>query len=554
MGYCIHCGAPLYYQLPRYESYNVDLCLGLDKDSKCLGLSRRDLTRSLLIYGSLGSGKTTAVARILYETRPYNTGFFLLDYEGEYVDKAKDLEAIVLTPGDPKNGLHIPLFRPPPGIPWKTHAEWTYKLLTLVIREEEWSVTPQMEAVLKHAIYMAVGDGARLQNLPYYIDRAASGHPAGHQTAAALKARLTRIVDGPLAEVFEGTNTLNNPLLGRRIINLQPLAKLSNLDARITSLAILNRIRQAVIQAPPRRGPAVFLVVVEEAEDLIPPGSPSLKQVMNIISHGRKKGVGSIIVSHSPLLISQDLINLVGNHMVFRLDSYRSALFAANLLGETALVDEIRRLRTGEAFLRTISVSYPIRITIDPMTSNNDLMKLLDNIIRYPHFTTRERRSYLGWDGEKYQKVVDEAKRRGLIVEKYFYKGTGRPIKLLQLRGMNPSAPHKYAEYHVQAILEDRFGIKPDRGVLYGPDFSFKINGKRVALEIETGSNLDAGKLLGRLRENDYLVILCTSKECMRTARKVALRTREKDKIFITSLIGLEYTIKRIIKLINRGI
>lgn len=554
MGYCVHCGAPIHYQLPQYESYHVDICLGLDNKARCLGISRRDLTRSLIIYGSLGSGKTTAVARLLHESRPYGISFLLLDYEGEYVDKAEDLEAMVLTPGEAENSLHVPLLRPPHGIPWKSHAEWTYKLLTLVIKEEEWNITPQMEAVLKHAVYMAVGDRARLQSLPYYIDKAASGLPAGHQTAAALKARLTRIYDGPLAEVFEGPNTLSNPLYGRRIINLQPLAKLSSLEARITSLVILNRVRQAVIQAPPRRGPVGTLIVIEEAEELIPPGSPSLNQVISIISHGRKKGVGTIIVSHSPLLISQDLVNLVGNHMVFRLDSYRSALSAANLLGEAALVDEIRRLRTGEAFLRTVSVSHPIRISIDPMVSGDDIMKLLDSVIKYPYFTTRERRSYLGWDGEKYRRVVEEAKRRGYIVEKYFYKGTGRPIKLLETRGMNPSAPHKYAEYHVDLLLQDKFGIKPNKGVLYGPDFSFKINGKRIALEIETGSNLDAGKLLGRLRNYDYLIILCTSKECLRTARRIALRTKKKDRIFITSFIGLEYRIRRIIKLINNTI
>ncbi len=393
------------------------------------------------VHGVVGSGKTTLITRLLHETKAHNMGFLLLDYEGEYTRYAEELQAQVLSPGDKMNPLRLALLQPPEGVSWKTHAEWAYMVLARVIEESGWLLTPQMEAVLNKAVRRAVYDKASVRDLPSYIERASRGLPAGRQTEAALNARLTRVTDGPLTEVLDAPDTLGNPLSGRRIINLQPLARQSSMDARITVLVILYRARQTLLGMRPSGKGARFLIVVEEAEDLLAQGYPSARLVEEIIIHGRKRAVGVVIVSHSPLLLGQRIQSIVGNHVVFRLDTHRGALEAANLLGDQSLAQTIRSLPTGHALVKAASNPAAFKVKVSPLVKSDDITSLLESIIRYPYLTTRDRRALLGWDGSRYKRVVDEAKRRGLVEERWVYRGAGRPVKLLQTRGMNPSAP-----------------------------------------------------------------------------------------------------------------
>ena len=115
-GFCSHCGMPLSgvvgFNVPK--DYKWDIPVGVDPAGNPAGIKLSDLQAHLVVYGIVGSGKTTFVKHVLREVvqSSANTRFIVVDWEGEYIDLAEITGARVLSTGEHGEPLRISLFDP----------------------------------------------------------------------------------------------------------------------------------------------------------------------------------------------------------------------------------------------------------------------------------------------------------------------------------------------------------------------------------------------------------------------------------------------------------
>lgn len=483
-------------------------------------MAHGDLSRHMVVWGSVGSGKTTAVKRLLYElaTRT-GAGFLVVDWEGEYGDVAEDLGARVLGgPGSPEP-LRLGLFHPgraPPGV----YASWVASSLRRLIVDEGYDVTPQMDLGLQRLARLAVARRAEPGDIPSLLEEGLRDRLWGRATAEALAARLHGLYAGPVAAALEGP-PLRVVRGDRLVLDLSWASRYSRVDGRILADLALARVYYS-FSGPPRGGGLEFLVVIDEAEEVAPaprPGRARLSGVVEDLMHYRKRGVGVVLVAHSPALLDPGIAKLAANTMVFRVSDPEDARAAASRLGVAP--ELVSSLGRGEALLRPAGHGAPEPILVEvepPPRLDCNARRILESIRLHPHLTQRERRSLLRMDGHTYTQALASLQALGLVRVVEVNTGRGRPVKLLETPGLRPGAAHRFLEHRILAAAA-RLGLKAWRPgdadiALQAPEAG------RVAVEVETGSNVNAGKYTGLHAGYDALLIVCTDKPCLRTARR----------------------------------
>ena len=544
-GYCRHCGAPLSLAIalgPRAEpppDYQWDIALGVSGNGAPAGIRLQDLSRHLVVYGVVGAGKTTLVKRILYEARLRGVDYIVLDWEGEY----RDTGAEILT-ASPRGGLRLGLFSPDPAPP-QAYASWLVGVIAYSLREEGWELTPMMELVLSRAVKKTVEERDPSKLLDN-VWREAEKTPQGRSTGAALEARLSRLVEGPLASIIGNPCTLCSRR-GPLVVDLSPLARINVVDARLAARAAIAKIYYSY---PPAQG-LRLLLVVEEAEEVIPASGPRntlVGMLASYMMHMRKRGIGVIIVAHSPSLVDSSARKIPANTVALRVEDPEDAAHIAARLGlERQQARIIQGLARGEAVVKPAGAKTPymVRIRPPPTATGRSLEeKVLQSIYTHPHLSMSERKAYLGLDGTTFLRIVESLVEQGKVRVVTAYRGPGRPVKLLQARGMNPSAPHYYGEARVEEAARE-LGLRVSRS--REPDLVLETpSGARVAVEVETGSNISRGKYLRVLEEYDYLVILPVTRKAYSQALREARRINGNGRVYVTTVAGLRATLRKI--------
>jgi len=558
-GYCRHCGAPLspvssYTTVPT--SYRWNIPLGVDAAGNPAGIRLVDLQGHLVVYGVVGAGKTTLVKQILYEIAQLhsNVHFTILDWEGEYWDLAQATGTRILTTSpEPEKEQHLRISLLNPGnTPPNTYTSWLTSLLIQAMREEGWDVTSQMEALLRRALSIAVARKTSLNGLVDIIWRLSSKLPQGHQTAAALEARLSRFTEGTLSTVLSDPDTTWNLLETSTIIDISSIARVSPPDARLLAKILIARLfYQASSQ--PSSGKLRLLLVVEEAEEIAP--NKSHNEILGLstaMMHLRKRGIGVIVVAHSPTLLNPSIPRIASSIAVFSLRNPEDVKAAAQSLSidQQTMAAAIQGLRRGECIIRPASSPRPFLLkTMRPVANIDDkAQKLLQSLYTHPHLSTRERRAYLGMNGEEYRQAVEHLRSKGLVRVVTVYQGRGRPVTLLQPKGMNPSIAHRYTVYHAARMAEKLPWIEHVDTNGNEADIKAKtINGNQIAIEIETGTNINTGKYLN-LIEQGYccIIIVCTTIECRVYAKKTVEKLGEK-RIAVASLTTLPHILRQLV-------
>ncbi len=560
-GYCYHCNAPLIgsLHLSPPKDYRWDLVLGLDEGGTPVGIKLRDLEEHLVVYGSVGTGKTTMIKQLLYEAS-YNsdTTYTVIDWEGEYIELGEATAARILYSDGSPQSLKINILDPGPLHP-ADYASWLTTILLQTFSEEGWSITSQMEALLRRAILASIIDRIPATKLAKLIYAAAKDFPQGYQTAAALETRLSRLLEGAAATVIDDTDNTRWLARTRTVIDLSHLARTSPPDARFIVKILLGRIRHQARLYSHR--PNTHLVVVEEAEHIAAPltGHRGLTLVAQAMMELRKRRVGIIVVAHSPSLLDPAINKLANNIAVFALHNNEDVKIAASTLSPTnteIIAARIQELKRGEFILSASSARTPFLVkTATPVVDVKDnARRLLNSIYTHPYFSTRERRTYLGMNGAVYQKAVQYLLARGILRIVLVHQGRGRPVKLLQPRGMNPSVAHCYAAHNAAKTLESMPIIS---SVVTEPGDGADIaavasTGQRIAVEIETGTHINTAKYINLLEKGyDYVVIICTNHNCSRHARNTIKRINP-ERIVVTMLAFLEHTITKLLSLHKR--
>lgn len=232
-----------------------------------------------------------------------------------------------------------------------------------------------------------------------------------------------------------------------------------------------------------------------------------------------------------------------GNYAVFNVSGTVEKRLIESMLGHTPLHWDVTALHRGEAILKTASNPVPVLVRVSPPRPGvPKLVKILmDSLRDRPCLTQRERRASLGLDGKTYSRIVAILIEKGVaeLVE-VFTGGPGRPPKILALKGKVPGALHHYGVKRASEEASRVCKVVPagdgraDIAVLCGE--------ARIAIEVETGTNVVREKYARLLKEYDAIVIVCVRKSCMRQARKTA--NAFQGRVVVSTLHSLATTLR----------
>ncbi|MEB3806808.1 MAG: hypothetical protein GSR73_04750 [Desulfurococcales archaeon] len=537
--FCTHCGYPINAGVtvkPREKLWSV--FLGHDVDGKPYGLALSELKTHTLTYGLVDTGKTSLAKRILYEL-PRDVGFLVIDWEGEYGSLAKRVGAQYYRLCG-KDTISL-------GLLDSEDPLWLAQLLREVIIEHHYDLTPSMEKALLDLTEALIASGADITDIPSFIHMLSRRMGWNPKTADALGVRLSIIHRSPITPCLRRPNMIPRFIGERIIVDLSRINIRSRPAARLMASVIFHKFEREIAKEG-MSSRLRHLLVIEEAEELLSEGLPGATTSMHLfLMHSRKRGVGVLMIAHTPLAIPGEVKSVVGNVASFHITDYKASNLAAESLGSADLGSEIRSLDKGEFIIKSRLDPAPVRVKLQPLSRMDKATEaLLESIKSHPHLTTRERRAYLSLNNRVYMAAVEYLKRKGVIEEVTAYRGSGRPPKLLQIKGMNPGAVHAYGVHHTSVIVENTLGVpcmRPSGGASK-PDLEATYGRFKLAFEVETGSNINAGKYLRVLREYDYLFIVCV-KKCMGTAKRASLATGLHNRIIVSNLSTLPQKLER---------
>ncbi|MCE4602258.1 MAG: DUF87 domain-containing protein [Desulfurococcales archaeon] len=548
-GYCHHCGASLELPLLSGSGYEWDIYLGRSLGGERTGILSRDLRRHMTILGMVGYGKTLLTKRLVLEASKMGVNYTILDWEGEYGDIASVTGGVVLGYGPRETPLRINLFNREDMDPM-IYSSMLFSTMSNVLRDNGWDMTPQMESLLRDSIEEAVARKTGPKGLLDLVMEKSSEYPQGRQTAYALKSRLAPLLRGVVSRVFRDGDTLR-PLMGRRVvIDLSWVSRVSAIEAQFLSRLIMGLFYYEAIRTGD--SPVLkHLLVVEEAEEVLSPagcgGEVRFISPVSYMMHLRRKGVGLIIVAHSPKLLDPGVLRMTGNMAVFRIDNYEDARFATGMLGNMDLMGEVQSLGVGEALVKPSSAGEPFKLMVDmpDASSDGDYVRLISHIREYPYLAQRDRRAMLGMSSSKFARLVRRGLEEGVLETVTVNTGRGRPVKLLQVKGDNPGAAHHFLEHRIKGIL-DMEGCR--YAVLErGPDIVVFRESDNICIEIETGTNISEGKYMRFLEYCDKMIIVCSTRRCiLRVSSIMARDPGLQSRATVTLLAGLRRSLRRI--------
>lgn len=267
----------------------------------------------VFIFGMTGSGKSSTVKKIISSKR-IRRPLLILDWAGEY----GDLELNEITPTD----LSI---------------EGLESTQILDAFSSAYQLTKPQEALLLKCL----GDSCKISEL---VERVRSFPVRSASEAEMREALLRRLEPLEALKLFEGNRKLSEILKGKARLNLSHLP----FEARRLTVNVILRL---LYNYTASRKIGSGVIVVEEAENLVPPRRPEDPPTGAevIVNELRKWGVSVIGVAQLP---SQVNINTFRNCEYLLIHRVRLTPLEASLLGlELSEVDKLARLDTGKALL-----------------------------------------------------------------------------------------------------------------------------------------------------------------------------------------------------------
>ncbi|MCR8470769.1 MAG: ATP-binding protein [Candidatus Korarchaeota archaeon] len=287
-----------------------------------------DLRRHVLILGRTGSGKTR-LARIIIEQLldKKNANIWIFDFHKEYLDLAQSGYFEVYEPGTVERPLCLNMFESAKEEP-ESYSTFLAAVLLETIRLKEEEVTAQMERALSYAVWSTVtseepNPKTFLRKLFDWCKSTESDFPAAMYTFYALTNRLKSLFSGVSKNIFwvYRSNIDVERLLEKNVIfDLSYLFKrnlkreillLVNILMRYLTMTLFQRTKLVGDKEPPK-----LLVLIEEGRYLIPwrkiNSTIETTAIEDFATLARKYGLGLIVLSQSPYLISSDIISNAG--------------------------------------------------------------------------------------------------------------------------------------------------------------------------------------------------------------------------------------------------
>ncbi len=569
--FCNYCSSPLptFLHSPEQSQILEGVLLGHLENGVAFHLPLN--FASYGFYGITGVGKTTLAMRLAVDAENSGLKLFVLDPEGEWKNIIPNLKGRTEYYATLHNLKVNPFDLNDKGLIRLLLKETVFQ----GVETEYWDLSPQMNYVLDQCIEKSNSIPQLIENISYFDGKDLPFKLVNiERTKTALIVRLSPYKNNEVVkEIFycDKSSIDLNRLDDRNIIF--DLHELESKVAYGTEVRLLYNVlsiaalRQAM--ARPVTDTITNMLIADEAQLLVP---KILRKVLAIdtwpttefATRLRKRGQSIVIISQSPSNIEDDIRRNIQNNFVFRLQSPEDIRLIAGMLGcshhvkvdhfghrlsnlkprqaivKTPIVDEPFIITSMEVSLRPISAdelqNYSPKIPIDnkpllpkPKEDLSDEEKLfLQSIDKEPFISTRQRRHSLGWNEEKYGRIVEGLIQKGMIEKVSAPTGRGRPLVLYQTKGKNPSVKHEYyVHWLVSQFVKKGLTCTAEK---VGPDI--RIPKLKTAINVELGSSEIRSNISKALEQFDKLIV-CSDDVKVLEAIRSQIKPEEGKRVFV---------------------
>ncbi len=570
-GFCNYCSSPLpsFLHSPEQSRILEGVLLGHLENGVAFHLPLN--FASYGFYGITGVGKTTLAMQLAVDAENSGLKLLALDPEGEWkniIPNLKDKTEYYAT-------LHNLKVNP-----FDLNDKGLIRLLLKEtvfqgVETEYWDLSPQMNYVLDQCIEKSSSIPQLIEKISYFYGQDLPFKLVNiERTKTALIVRLSPYKNNEVVrEIFycEKSSIDLNKLDDRNIIF--DLHELESKVAYGTEVRLLYNVlsiaalRQAM--ARPVTDTITNMLVADEAQMLVP---KILRKVLAIdtwpttefATRLRKRGQSIVIISQSPSNIEDDIRRNIQNNFVFRLQSPEDIRLIAGMLGYSHHIkvdhfgQRLSNLKPRQAIVKTPIVDEPfittsIDVSLRPISADelqnysskiptdnkpllpklkedlsNEEKLFLQSMDKEPFISTRQRRHSLGWNEEKYGRIVEGLIQKGMIEKVSAPTGRGRPLVLYQIKGKKPSIKHEYyVHWLVGQLVKKGLTCTAEK---VGPDI--RIPKLKAAINVELGSSEIRSNISKALEQFDKLIVSSDDVKVLEAIRS-QIKPEEGKRVFV---------------------
>ena len=208
---------------------------------------------------------------------------------------------------------------------------------------------------------------------------------------AALDVRLGSLTRGSIGRVFQSRFSIpsvEHLMKSYTLIELEPL---SPDNASLLTLFLLTALREHLITTPRETHKTRLVIIIEEAHNLVGRTGPAraseeiadpkafaAEAICRMLMEFRALGVGVLIVDQHSTAVAPEVIKASTTKVAFRqVDEPDRQDMGATMLFGPLEMEEIARLRTGEAYFYTEGLHGPRRIKTVDLHASLDMSKVV---------------------------------------------------------------------------------------------------------------------------------------------------------------------------------
>ncbi len=316
-----------------------------------MGLSGKDLSRHMAVFGMTGEGKSRFIFNLIQEFHQNKVKFLIIDPKGEYIYPVQQFcnDFIYIKPGSDLFPWGINIFEIPldpqgkPLISREDHIQFVVSLLDNVLDESD-SLSPQMRRLIQLATIQTINEEGDFKLFLQWLNKPNALGLRGaylENTSAGAINRFTKLLFGNTGRCFTVTSSSFNisQFLDQNVIlDLSAFEAMEDINGRQLLLEVIFQYLYYFIRKfrPPFKEEKLpqNVIILDEINKLLPPTTYKQLTPKSIIGRGpwtlRAYDVSMVFIGTDPIIDLPMLTNAGVFTMFYsKFDPYK----IANLLG-----------------------------------------------------------------------------------------------------------------------------------------------------------------------------------------------------------------------------
>ncbi len=449
-----------------------------------------------VITGGSGSGKSNACKLLLHSLSKIGASFVVFDPHGEYVPLANDLDAEAYS----ASVTRFDIF----DLDGMSESEKisdlteTFRRIFRLGELQSYELYKCLGYLYRRFAKSAPSIGALLYVISIFR-RNAKGSELN--VLNGLEKRFRMLDDGTNAKGMEAGR-----LVGER--SIIALSSLHSNEAQVVYMeGLLRKVYGMMLSGMIKKR---FYVVIDEAEKL-----SNSRIVARLVEEGRKYGIGIVAVSQRAKSLDKSIISNSAMHIAFYQREPEELNYVANLIAGgnelerfAEVKKRIRSLRLGEAVVQ-FQYREPVVAKLNLCTIKDEHIgvRILE-LARDPVEKGEMAAKLSAYPAEKISSEISNLIMKGFL--KYHTISGGVFEGTWYVAMPRNSAEHDIGVWLLGKSLSNHGIGNHVYNKAYGPDIMAYANGRRLAVEYETGKREidDVVKMIDRRRENFGSVIV----------------------------------------------